>query len=174
MHPPSQVADDGRYCRMSVDGTDLEIQEPSDFNSKWWSHKLNTAGLRYEIGVCIQSSLINWAFGPFPCGRYPDDIIFRLELKHKLGDNEVVIADKGYTDEKRVLSGLTNDGDGSLAKLIRARHQIGNKRIKQFNVMSHRYRHNRDHHYLYFFAVVHLTQLSFQCNEPLFNISTDS
>ncbi len=37
-----------KFAEFQVDGTDFKIYEPAPFNPKWWSHKLNCAGLRYE------------------------------------------------------------------------------------------------------------------------------
>ena len=44
---------------ISVDGTDCRIYEPEPFDTKWYSHKFNGPGLRYEIGVCIVSGNID-------------------------------------------------------------------------------------------------------------------
>ena len=45
--------DIGNRCLITLDGTDVSINEPSPFNNKWYSHKLNGPGLRYEVGICI-------------------------------------------------------------------------------------------------------------------------
>jgi hypothetical protein len=37
-----------------------------------FSHKLNSAGLRYEIGITIQTGDLVWTNGPYPCGNWPD------------------------------------------------------------------------------------------------------
>ena len=75
---------DGRViCLMSIDGTDVKINEPLPFHLIWWSHKHNSAGLCNEIGVCIQTGHIVWFNGPFPCG-IPDLLIFDLSLSKKV------------------------------------------------------------------------------------------
>ena len=48
------MADPGQRCKITVDGTDLHIQEPAPFNLKLYSHKFKGPGLHYEIGVCIK------------------------------------------------------------------------------------------------------------------------
>ena len=61
---------------VSVDGTDCMIQKPSPFSSKWWSHKFNGHGVRYEVGLGIQNGDIVWVNGTFTCGECPDIKIF--------------------------------------------------------------------------------------------------
>lgn len=46
-----------------VDGTDCTIREPTVFNKKrWYSHKFNGPGVRYEIGLSILSGSFIWVF----------------------------------------------------------------------------------------------------------------
>ena len=73
-----------RNVSISVDGTDCRICEPSPFSSKWYSHKFNGPGLRYEVAVSISTGHLVWAYGPFPCGSHPDISIFKLRLAEKL------------------------------------------------------------------------------------------
>jgi hypothetical protein len=49
---------------LSFDGTDCPILEPWPFNKKWFSHKLNGPGLKYEVGVCNPTGEIVWVKGP--------------------------------------------------------------------------------------------------------------
>ena len=62
----------GNICLVSVDGTDFCIMEPWPFSTKWWSHKFNGPGLRYEIVVCMQTGWIVMVNGPHPCGDWSD------------------------------------------------------------------------------------------------------
>jgi hypothetical protein len=78
-----------------VDGTDFLVSRRN--KRKYWSHKFNASGLRYEVGIAIQTGHILWVNGPFPCGEYPDIKIFCLGLKKKLEYcKEKVEADDGY------------------------------------------------------------------------------
>ena len=81
---------------MTVDGTDFQIQEPSPFESRWYSHKFKGPGLRYEVAVSILGGDIVHTNGPFPCGTWLDISIFRSMLMDKLLPGEFVEADKGY------------------------------------------------------------------------------
>ena len=59
------MTDPGQRCKITVDGTDFHIQEPAQFDPKWYSHKFKGPGLCYEIGVCIKTRWIVWVNGPF-------------------------------------------------------------------------------------------------------------
>ena len=82
---------------MSVDGTDYKIREPTKFSPKWYSHKFRGPGLRYEIGLSIQTDTIAWTNGPFEAGQWSDLRIFReggpRSLKDRLPDGEHVKAE---------------------------------------------------------------------------------
>lgn len=52
----------------SVDGTDCLIEKPSPHSSVWYSHKLNTSALQYEIGVSIEKARIVTVNRPCPAG----------------------------------------------------------------------------------------------------------
>lgn len=47
------MKDNGSICKVTVDGTDFLINEPTPFNKKWCSHKFKHAALRYEIGIFL-------------------------------------------------------------------------------------------------------------------------
>jgi hypothetical protein len=55
---------EGVWCRVSVDGTDFQMQEPFPFNKGWMSHKFMGAALKYEVCVSIYSGDIVWIHGP--------------------------------------------------------------------------------------------------------------
>ena len=65
---------------MTVDGADFPIWEPRPYckvgNAIWYSPKFKGAGLRYELGVCIQTGDIVWINGPFCPGNWNDVEIF--------------------------------------------------------------------------------------------------
>ena len=51
------IGDRRNDCLISVDGVDLEIREPTPYHKerskKWFSHKFEGPGLRYELGVTL-------------------------------------------------------------------------------------------------------------------------
>ena len=175
--------DKGEDCLLSFDCTDLEIVEPSPYNRKvskrWYSHKFKGPGLRYEIAIVISTGLIAWVNGPFPCGLFPDSKTFREEgLMKALPKGERVEADGGYKSLDPMYCktpyGLTSKIKPERSKLsnrVRARQETINKRMKQFGILNHVYRHDINDHMSVFHAVAVLTQLEMINGQPLFEIN---
>jgi hypothetical protein len=40
-----------RFSTVTVDGTYFRINEPTDFSTKWFSHKFKGPGVRYEVAI---------------------------------------------------------------------------------------------------------------------------
>jgi hypothetical protein len=83
---------------MTIDGTNMPIWETYPFDPELYSYKLNSPGLRYEIGVCIQTGNIVWINGPYKPARWVDLNIFCDKLMWELLDGEWVVGDGGYQD----------------------------------------------------------------------------
>ena len=108
-----------------------------------------------------------WANEPWPCGAYSDVRVFRNGLKKLLRKEEFVITDAGYTDERCIQPPGVHHQNHGLMATIRARHEIFNKRLKQFDVLKHKLGHDISLHRYCFFAVLNVTQMMMQ-DEPLF------
>lgn len=165
----------GTTSFISLDGTDFRIMEPTEFDTKWWSHKFNGPGLRYEIGICIRTGNIVWAhggfpYGGFPCGAWPDLRIARDAIIEFLQPGEKIIADRGYNDANYFEVPNGTEGD-QIKKQILARHETVNRRIKKFSSMSVRFRHSLHLHPRFFHAVLNVTQLMIENGEPLYPIN---
>lgn len=158
---------------MTIDGTDCRIQEPRPFSSEWYSHKFKGPGLRYEVGVSIQTGWIVWVHGPYPCGSYSDLAIFRLKLKGLLQDAEKVLADGGYKDGvngKTVNPNGLNDWDQYMKKVARARHETINGKLKSFAILGDRYRGNLLFHKYIFMAIANLVQVGIETSDTVFQV----
>ena len=83
---------------VSLDGTDFRIQEPEPFNAILYSHKFKGPGLLYEVGICIRTGDIVWAYGGVPCGEWPDLALARSSYVSSVGPDEMTLVDKGYSD----------------------------------------------------------------------------
>lgn len=158
----------GQTCFVSLDGVDFRIEEPKPFSPQWYSHTLNAAGLRYEIGLNIRVGHIVWAFGGLPCGDYPDLKLARETFVFALDNNERALADKGYKDDSFFI--LPKNGNSEKHNLIMSRHETVNKRLRQFQILKMEFRHNRQKHPIIFHAVANLTQLMIENGEPLFSV----
>lgn len=126
--------------------------------------------MRYEVGLSINHRHIVWANGPYPCGDWPDIKIARDSFVERLDANEKAFADLGYCDNKYFL--IPKPADrlfNKNHKLIMSRHETVNGRIKNFHVMSDRFRHATYLHGRCFYAVLNIVQLSIENGEPLFD-----
>ena len=48
----------GQNNYVTLDGTDFSTYDEKPFDKNWYSFKLNRAGIRYEVGICIQTAYI--------------------------------------------------------------------------------------------------------------------
>ena len=111
--------------------------EPTEFDPKWWSHKFNGPGLRYEVALCIRTGDIVWVNGGLPCGEWPDLRLARNAFIDCLQPGEKALADAGYRDQQYFE--LSNN-DPQKQRIL-ARHENVNARIKLFCCMKDRFRH---------------------------------
>lgn len=171
----------GNVCTISVDGVDFAIMEPRpNWNNKrrwsgYFSEKFNGPGLRYEIGMCISTGNFVWVNGPFPAA-YSDLQIFRKDLIDEMGEGEKVVADQGYNGEKDyIVTSKYLRKMGELGQLddyfkVRARHECGNRRLKVWNILGHRFRHGLHKHGMVFRAVAVIEQLKMDNGSPMFPV----
>jgi hypothetical protein len=149
------------------------VYEPGGFDSRYYSHKFRSAGLRYEIGVHMNKSLIVWACGGVPCGVNSDLTLARSHVAHLLADDEKLLADDGYRDG--LCHFITPADDAGmpdnfhrLHKRQMSRHETVNRRMKEFGVLSQIFRHKSDaRHQLCFRAVLNIVQLKLVTNPRL-------
>ncbi len=157
-------------CFVSLDGTDFRIQEPQIFDRKWCSHKFKGPGVRYEIGLCIKTGEIVWAYGGFPCGAWPDLKLARDLYLHSINLGEKTIADDGYGDRDYFIYPRAYPHINRYLKKVMSRHETINHRIRQFFVLHGIFRHDLSLHPICFHAVINLTQLSIESGEYLYMI----
>ena len=160
---------------MTTDGTDFEIYEPTPFDPMWYSHKFHGPGVRYEVGICIQTGWIVWINGPYPCGEWPDLRIARDALHYMLAPGEFYVADGGYAEggqHSDTPNGL-NDPDQKMKAIARARHETINGRFKQFNVLYRVFRHDVSRHSICFRAVANVVQMMMENGSPAFTVDYD-
>lgn len=138
------------------------IKEPAPFDRHWYSHKFKGPGVRYEVGVCCRTGYIVWVNGPFAAGGWPDLEIFKEDMINYLDAGERVIADNGYPTGGlyTIIPKTVDVHDKRIHSLVRARHEIVNRRLKQFQVLGERFRGGLDNHGIIFWAVAVITQLA--------------
>lgn len=163
-----------KTCKVTVDGTDYSIYEPIPFSTKWFSHKFNGPGLRYEIGVCIQTGDIVWTHGPFPCGEWSDLRMFWSRLINRLLPGEMVEADKGHIGEPhkvRTPRDHVSQSDKRAKDRARSRHETVNRRLKQWGCLAETYRHACQTHKVLFAAAAVCTQVASRAASHPFRVT---
>lgn len=166
------MADNGSICLITIDGTDFRIFEQSPFDKKWCSHKFNGPGVRYEVGICIQTGWIVWINGPYPCGEWTDLKIARDGVIYMLDPGEKFLADGIYSP----LHGWSetpsghNNLDQKMKADARARHETINGMFKQFGVLERCFRHRVSLHGKVFLAVANLVQATIQLEHTPFQV----
>lgn len=108
--------------------------EPCPFSPSLFSHNINRAGLRYEIGLYVRNTNLVWASGPYARGAYSDVRIFRCGLKKLLQTQEFVIGGRGYTVRCVRPPHNSNSLHRPLA-LVRARYEAFNSCLTLFKTI---------------------------------------
>jgi hypothetical protein len=164
---------------ISVDGVHCRMQEiRRDPGSKWYSHKHNSAGVSYELGIAIRRNQLVWINGPFPASRH-DITTFRSTnepangLKAKIPDGKRAIGDSGYKGEPDKVS-ITREGQSERVKTyfgrVKSRHETFNSRLKGFKILDTAFRHGFDHHKCVFESVCIAIQYDIENGHGLFQV----
>ena len=114
-----------------------------------------------------------WINGPFPPGDWPDLNIARNDIYDELDENEMLLADGGYSSADgycETPNGLV-DADQYMKGVARARHETVNRLFKNWGILERRFRHRVDLHGRVFVAVANLVQASLQLEEPTFQVN---
>ncbi len=91
-------------------------------------------------------------------------------ISQAVENDELTLGDKGYNDPKYFIFPSSNDLSVDRQKIIMARHETINRRLKIFGVLSNRFRHDLRLHPKCFHAVANLVQISIENGESLYNI----
>ena len=160
---------------MSVDGTDFKINEPTPFSDKWYCYKVNHAGLRYEVGICIQTGWIVWINGPYAPGFWTDINISRDGIQDALACDELFLADGIYQDSNGWCLTPTgeNNQDQYMKAVARCRHEVVNGYLKNFKVLRECFQHHRTKHGRILWAVANIVQAEIKIHGAPFELHYD-
>lgn len=167
--------DIGLEAKASIDGVHFLTTESHPFWRGNYSHKFNGPGYTYEIALGIQSGDIVNVHGPFRAAR-PDSRLFESDLRARLFHGERCMGDYHYRKnlpEYFVQLPADNPELGRMSADVQARHETVNERIRNFNILSHRFRHSNKgddyvRHSAAFRAVAVIVQLEIENGSPLF------
>jgi hypothetical protein len=129
---------DGIHCMIS------EYRTKPD--KKWFSHKHKRAAVVYELAISVYEGSLIWINGPFPAG-HSDLTVFRSPngLKSKIPEGKRIIGDQGYKGESMISTRNPMDTDAvkELKRRAKARHEAFNGLLKNFKILSERFRTNK-------------------------------
>lgn len=67
----------------------------------------------------------------------PTDIkTFNRNMTHRFPENEVVVADRGYSHDKCITPNTVESDKKSVHRCVRARHETSNERFKRFKTAT--------------------------------------
>jgi hypothetical protein len=116
-----------------------------------------------------------WKNRLYPCGTFPDLRIARDRLVHNLLPGEKYVADHGYRDGGLYAdtpTGFNNPGQ-RMRSIVGARHESVNSRIKNYKILSTKFRNQITYHYKAFHAVVNVLQIEIEGGSTLYEIYYD-
>lgn len=169
------IGNRGNVCLAYIDGKDFRTQALKRLSRKekrkWYGHKFNAFGIKYEIATCIETGDVVHYIGPFRAAIH-DVTIFRSFLKKQLHPGERVMADRGYSGDR--LCFTPDDCETAqmerAVKIIGGRHETVNGRMTNFASMKLTWRHSLSLHQFAFRACLVLCQLNHQHNRPVFQV----
>ena len=177
----NDTLDDPRSAKyaISVDGTDIRTWEPKhptyNIDTKQCSKKHNHAAKKFEIGLSIFQPQCVWISGPHRGGMH-DLEIFRMGLKHMIGEGKLVIADRGYETQKEdeqmlcTPSLLDSKELYSFKSRARLRHETFNGRLNAFRCLADTFRHGESNLEKVFVAVCVTVQYQMDNGEEIFTV----
>jgi hypothetical protein len=130
------------------------------------------AAVNYELALSIFEDSLVWMSGPHPAGKH-DITVFREGLKDKIPAGMKGVADNGYRGEKFVLSTsnrLDSKDVRDFKRRARARHESFNGRLKNFQCLEARFRHDIEKHKIAFEAVAVICQYQMENGSRLFDV----
>lgn len=170
------VGDDGtKPCLVYADGKNFSTHQLLRLSlkqrQKWYDHKSNGFGLKYEIATCIRTGDIVHYVGPFRAAIH-DITVYRSFLKGMLRPGEKIMADRGYRGDDTVVTPLdaTNSQENRAIHAIGLRHETVNGRLCCFESMKQTWRHDLRKHQLAFRACLVMVQLRHENGFPVFQV----
>ncbi|XP_037047178.1 uncharacterized protein LOC119081971 [Bradysia coprophila] len=155
----------GQTAFCSLDSIDLKIRDQNPSSPKWYSHKLKAPGLRYEIGISIQTGHIVWKNTGYPCGDSSETALARESYTLCVEPGEKTFAKKSYRNEQFFI--LPNPNNKTEHERIMARHLELTQRLKRFASLKQPFRHDLEKHTTVFNAVINVIQLMLENGDPL-------
>lgn len=169
------MGDSGDVSLTYVDCKDFPCHQllrlPRKDRRKWFSHKFNGPGLKYEIATCIRTGEIVHFSGPFRAAIH-DLTVFRHHMKKCLRSGEKALGDRGYRGDRKIVTiyEAKSAQHARTIKAIGARHETVNGRLATFEALRQVWRHDLSKHHIAFRAGIVLAQVSITHGRPVYNV----
>ena len=177
--------------QIGVDGQNYHTNEfRLTPHSKWYEHKSNSCGLKYEYAVHLWSSRLVSMRGPFPASVH-DIHVFRggdrgdksswdrTSLYFKMPPGMRGVGDSGYGGEPDKLTVSKSEHSKEMREFLvreKNREESLHTRFSSFGVLKERFRHGKgtqnklDFHQTCAEAVCVIVQYDFENGHPLFEM----
>lgn len=123
------------------------------------------------MATCIQTGIIVWSNGPFPCGSHPDLRTARASIVCQLDttSGEMTLADGGHNDNCEFFETATgaNDADQRMKSVARAHHETVNRGSKALRILGKKFQHKLNKHSVAFNACLNTIQMALECQWEL-------
>ncbi|KAL7458959.1 hypothetical protein ACHAWC_011745 [Mediolabrus comicus] len=179
---------------LSVDTVDYITEEFRQTpGTKWWDHKANCAGLKYQYLLAIRHNTCVSVQGPFPAAERHDKTLFcggtnkepketwdKQAVYHQIPEGKKVVGDSAYegVPEKCTVKRVGQDkAVRDLIDLALCRQETFHGRLSTFAILRHRFRHGKSTenkmamHKTGHDAVVVITMYDLK-HHPLFEVTT--
>ena len=128
---------------LTGDCADFHIDEPSPWNSKWYSEKFNGPGVKYLVAIAIYSNNICFADGPRYAGSGDESTFYKQTILTEIPEDEPIEVDSGPGGDMRLMgpecgSSRKKRKDKSI---IRGRQETIFAMFKHFNVLDTHFHH---------------------------------
>jgi hypothetical protein len=152
------------------DFTECPIWQPTLYEWEYYSPKMKTHTLKYELAISMKDHKIVWINGPYK-GSVHDSTIVREKFLAILEDNETALTDKGYIGVPQMACPfkpcMTEQHKAFNLKHYSIRQSVerANSRVKQFACLKRPWRMRGSkafsYHKMAFYVCSYLTQLQF-------------
>ena len=179
---PELDSDETEIMAISVDCVNFRAWEKKhptlNKDPKFYDHKHNSCGFKYEIALRVYEPKFAWIKGPIRCGKGDREVFKEDGLREKMRSghgNKMGIADGGYEGQEAIgflcLPNSTNPrGLQQLKSRALCRHESLNGRLVDFGILQQTFRHGMECHKVALEAVAVIVQYQMDNGAPIFDV----
>lgn len=158
-------------ARIILDTTSCFIERPSEHQRIFYSGKSKKHEIKYELGIDMDGTII-WVSGGWPGSLHDLTIARQSGILEKLGEGELIIADKAYLGDPHFLTPLKGKATSvhglcfnKLIAQIRIAVEHTFAYFKAFSCLSKKWRHKLCLHRIVFFVLANIINLELKLTQ---------